>query len=103
MTARRRTALRSAFAAAVLAAQVVSAAAQPRPETARMTCAQAAGLVAAAGAAVLSTGPRTYDRFVAHAGLCLIGEIGVPVWVPTADTPQCPVGVVCRDRPPRLN
>ncbi len=99
----RAAGARWALAAALQAALVASAAAQGHPATARMTCAEAAGLVAAAGAAVLATGPRTYERFVAHAGICLLGEIAVPAWVPTRDTPQCPVGAVCRDRPPRLN
>ena len=103
MKIRGTKALRPALAASLLAALTASAAAQPHPAAARMTCAQAAGLVASAGAAVLSTGPRTYERFVAHAGLCLIGEIGLPAWVATADAPQCPVGVLCRERPPRLN
>ncbi|HEX2555772.1 MAG TPA: hypothetical protein VHL98_18890 [Microvirga sp.] len=68
-----------------------------------MTCAQASGLVAAAGAAVLATGPSTYDRYVSHSGQCLLGEVALPAWVPTADRPQCPVGLVCRERPPRNN
>ena len=75
---------------------------QPRPSTTRMTCAQAAGLVATSGAIVLATGPLTYDRFVAHTGHCQLGQIAQPIWVPTLDTPQCPIGSVCRDRSQRL-
>ena len=38
--------------------------AQARPDTRAMTCAEAAALVARAGAIVMSTGPATYARFI---------------------------------------
>jgi hypothetical protein len=70
--------------------------AQSRPSTLRMTCAQAKGLVATRGSIVLSTGPYTYDRFVTHGGYCFRGEVAEPVWVRTADSPQCPIGYRCK-------
>jgi hypothetical protein len=88
------------FLLAALATPVTAQ--QPRPSTTRMTCAQASGLVASSGAIVLATGPLTYDRFVAHAGHCPLGQFAQPIWVPTLDTPQCPIGSVCRDRSQRL-
>ena len=70
--------------------------AQVGPLTPAMTCAQARGLVATHGAIVLSTSRTTYDRFVAHGGFCQFNEWAAPAWVPTRDTPQCPVAV-CRE------
>jgi hypothetical protein len=87
-------ALSLGFAAACI---VTSVAAQPRPSTTRMTCAQAAGVVASRGGIVLGTGGHTYDRFVAHRGFCLITEMTEPAWVPTVDTPQCFVGYRCKE------
>ncbi len=70
--------------------------AQVGPMTPAMTCSQTRGLIASRGAIVLSTSPTTYDRFVAHAGFCQYNESAALAWVPTRDTPQCPVAV-CRD------
>jgi hypothetical protein len=69
------------------------ATAQVGPMTQTMTCAQARGLVAVRGAVVLSTSRTTYDRFVAHGGFCQPDEWAAPAWVPTRDTPQCPIAV----------
>jgi hypothetical protein len=74
-----------------------AALAQPRASTLDMTCGQARALVAARGAAVLSTGPRTYDRYVAWVGACQRGQVTAPAWAQTADNPQCPIGYRCRD------
>jgi drug/metabolite transporter (DMT)-like permease len=48
--------------------------AQGRPLTTGMACDQARSLVAAQGAAVLSTSPTTYDRYVASGAYCASGE-----------------------------
>jgi len=69
-----------------------------RPSTLNMTCAEAAATVAAYGAAVLSTGVHTYDRFVAHTGFCLPTEVAKPTTAPTLDTPYCSIGYVCEQR-----
>ncbi len=92
-----------ACAAAFLMSMGSGAWAQTRPLTLRMSCDRAQGLVAAQGAAVLSTGPLTYDRYVAAGNQCLLGEVAEPAWAPTADTPQCPLGYRCvaRTRPSR--
>jgi hypothetical protein len=86
----------STAALAVLAAN--AALAQPRPSTTAMSCAQAHVLVASRGAIVLSTGPHTYDRFVAHAGFCQYDETTEPAFERAADNPQCFVGYRCRSR-----
>jgi hypothetical protein len=61
-----------------------------------MTCAQARRIVASQGAAVLRTGPATYDRYVRDGSFCALQETARPAWVRTADVAQCPVGGVCR-------
>jgi hypothetical protein len=68
---------------------------QVGPSTSSMTCAQARSFVTVSGGVVLSTGPTTYDRFVAHSGYCVHGERAELAWVPTRDVAQCPLNV-CR-------
>jgi hypothetical protein len=80
--------------AAILAAH--AAFAQPRPSTPAMSCNEARTLVAASGAVVLGTGVHTYDRYVSSRNFCEMDEVLEPAWVPTTDTPQCPVGYRCR-------
>jgi hypothetical protein len=80
-----------------LTAFATSAVAQPRASTLTMSCGQARGVVASRGAVVLGTGRYTYDRYVIDRNFCEINETIEPVWVPTADTPQCPIGYRCRD------
>ena len=101
---RHRAAFIRIVALAVAAALDVSpVAAQPRPSTVAMKCAQAAGLVASRGAIVLGTGGFTYDRFVVDRRYCAITETTEPAWVPAADTPECFVGYRCKEpeREPR--
>jgi len=62
-----------------------------------MTCNQARGIVFARGAIVLGTGTYTYDRYVRDRTFCEFNETIEPGFVPTRDTPQCPVGYLCRD------
>jgi hypothetical protein len=68
---------------------------QVGPSTSAMTCAQARSFVTASGGVVLSTGPTTYDRFVAHSGYCVHAERAELAWVRTRDVAQCPLNV-CR-------
>jgi hypothetical protein len=70
--------------------------AQSGSTTLAMSCAQARGIVASQGAAVLRTGPATYDRYVRDGSFCALQETVRPAWVRTADVAQCPVGGVCR-------
>lgn len=68
-----------------------------------MSCGQAQAAVVGEGAVILRySSPRNpsltlYDRYVAHSGYCQINEYAKAAWVPTADTPSCPV-YVCKDR-----
>lgn len=74
-----------------------SVAAQQRPFTPSMSCNQARQIVFSRGGIVLGTGTYTYDRYVRDRSFCEINETIEPGFVPTRDTPQCPVGYVCRD------
>jgi hypothetical protein len=66
-----------------------------RPDTRAMSCGQAAALVQARGAVVLTTGPDLYDRYVRDGGFCERDRTTQPAYVPSADTPQCFVGYRC--------
>ena len=69
--------------------------AQPRPSTTEMPCASVAGLVATRGAVVLSTGPNTYDRYVANGDACDRGQGTEPAFERTHDAAQCFIGYRC--------
>ena len=73
------------------------ASAQGRPNSEAMSCAQAAGLVAASGAAVIGTGPNIYDRYVTSRAYCTKTEMTEPAWVGTADRRRCFIGYTCKD------
>lgn len=89
----------SIFVASVglAAASAGVAAAQGRPSTVNMSCAQARGIVASAGAVVLGTGGGTYDRFVNSRAFCTPSERTEPAWVPTRDSGQCFIGYRCEE------
>lgn len=74
---------------------LVAAVAHARPDSMNMTCAEAKNLVDAHGAIVIGTGPHIYDRYVAHGGYCMSGEVAKPAWIETADDFQCMVGYRC--------
>ncbi|KLK93444.1 hypothetical protein AA309_08985 [Microvirga vignae] len=88
--------MRSILVSIAIAGFAPGAIAQPGPTTLAMTCAQARGIVVSQGAAVLRTGPTTYDRYVRDASFCALQETARPAWVRTVDTAQCPIGGVCR-------
>jgi hypothetical protein len=86
------------YSLALIVSGGTAALAQAGPNTTAMTCNQARGLVASQGAAVLHTGPVTYDRYVSGPGFCDRGDITDPAWVRTADTAQCLIGYLCVQR-----
>ncbi len=88
--------MKVALLSVALALAATGVLAQPRPSTQAMTCGQTRALVATRGAIVLNTSPTTYDRFVASQAYCQFDERVRPIWVPTRDTPQCPIGYLCR-------
>lgn len=80
----------------IVAIALVSGVAFARPDTTNMTCRDAAGLVADAGAIVLSTGkPYLYERFVANQSFCGGSERTVTAYVSTLDNDSCNIGYVC--------
>jgi hypothetical protein len=81
-----------AVAATLAAVSLASA----RPNTTTMSCAEAAATVTRAGAITLSTGPYTYDRFVASVQYCQLRQQTEPAYAPTRDSAQCQVGFRCR-------
>lgn len=87
--------MRVRFAAAMVLAGLAPALAQPRVSTTGLPCGQAQAIVQSQGAVVLGTGGATYDRFVASQAFCERDETTRPAFVPTLDTPQCPVGYRC--------
>ena len=89
--------MRKAALVLIAGAFTTSVQAQSRPSTPSMTCNQARQIVMARGAVVLGTGTYTYDRYVVDRRFCEINETIEPGLVPTRDTPQCPVGYLCRD------
>jgi hypothetical protein len=82
---------------ALNAAAAETAAAQPRPDTTRMSCASARALVLRHGAVVLGSGPSIFDRYVSSRAYCMSTEVIEPAFVPTADNRQCFVGYTCRE------
>jgi hypothetical protein len=93
-----RTLLLSLFLSGVAA----GALAQVRPNTQQMSCNQLQRLVASEGAAVIYSGPYTYDRFVRDSTFCPRPDRLEPAWIGATDTPQCFVGYRCVTRPIRL-
>ncbi|MGU3494784.1 hypothetical protein ACLBXM_12140 [Xanthobacteraceae bacterium A53D] len=90
--------VRTVLGPAILAAAILlPAAAMALPEGPQMTCRQAASLVQARGAAVISTAPRVYDRYVASRAYCPQDQGNDPAWIATSDNPQCFVGYTCFD------
>ena len=79
---------------------VIAPASAQRPSSLSMSCGEARAIVASHGAIVLSTGPHTYDRYVAAPGFCPLGNWAERATVPTADARQCPLGYICQSGDP---
>jgi hypothetical protein len=75
--------------------------AQARTDARRLTCAQAQTLIRQQGAAVLTTGQYTYERFVSDHRFCDGNKEARPARTPTRDDPSCRIGNVCQPRPDR--
>lgn len=87
--------LACALAALAVSTAMTSAQAQRRPYSPDMNCGAVAQFVRMNGAAVVRTGPNTYDRYVSHRGHCTPQETTRPAWVTAIDTPACFVGYTC--------
>lgn len=94
-----KTLATATFLAATAAGAIVSdALAQSRPSTLGMSCGQAQAFVRSRGAVVMTTGPHTFDRFVATRQFCTPDEELEPTWARTRDAAQCMVGYRCEPR-----
>jgi hypothetical protein len=62
-----------------------------RPDARTLTCSQVQALLDKEGAAVVVTGPRTFDRYVSAQASCGGLEIQRPASIATKDTDQCQV------------
>lgn len=71
-----------------------------RPLAPAMSCAAVSGLVAAQGAAVISTSASTYDRFIRSRYGCDTGNYAQPAYVQTRDVQACFIGYSCTANPP---
>ncbi|WP_310619427.1 hypothetical protein [Flexibacterium corallicola] len=80
---------------AAICCLLASPLAAQRLDTRKMTCTQAKQLVQKRGTVVLTTGQRTYDRFVANIHFCEYRESLRSRWVPTKDTEKCHIGYIC--------
>ena len=78
----------------VLSALPAGLAAQPRPNSLAMPCAEIAKLIATRGAVILGTG-EAYERVVHDQRFCLAGQTTQPYSVPARDQRYCLVGYVC--------
>ena len=76
---------------------IAAGAAQARPDVRTMSCAQAQQTVYQYGAAVMTTGQYTFQRFVAGGGYCHPHQWSAPFWAATKDTKRCPL-LICRHR-----
>ena len=91
--------MRKLLLSLVLVSVGSSALAQPRANALAMACGEVRALVASHGAAIVYSGPFTYDRFVRDSTFCARPDRTEPAWLPTRDVPQCPVGYRCVVRP----
>ncbi|MEO1102867.1 MAG: hypothetical protein AAFW98_03905 [Pseudomonadota bacterium] len=79
------------FAACMAALVALSTVAQARPDTRTYTCAGVQDFIDGRGAVTMSTGDRTFARFVASTRNCQIQQRARAAYVPTTDNPQCRV------------
>jgi len=90
-----------------LSAMCVSASAQQRREeftapqrgnATAMSCQAVKAFIQSNGAALLSTGGGSYDRYVRDQSFCYSGQVGRTAFAPTRDNPHCFVGYTCEER-----
>lgn len=86
----------AAFGLAILVG--ASVAAHARTDARTLSCQAAKDLVYGSGAIVLTTGPNTYDRYVAAQSYCAFPLVAMPAWIATADNPRCAVGFLCTQK-----
>jgi hypothetical protein len=78
-----------------LASAAVAPTADARPDTRQLSCAAVNDLVGRSGEIVMTTGPTTFQRFVADKRYCDRYETLLTFETAARDTPQCVVQSVC--------
>ena len=73
----------------------VPASAAEHVNSLELTGAQVKHIVEEQGSVILDTGPDLYDRYVANASYCAMGELAQRAYVPTADSSSNFVGYTC--------
>ena len=82
----------SAFAVSAGLIVVVSTPlAEARPDARTQTCSQVQALLEREGAATISTGDNTFERYVSSTASCPGTSVARRAIVATSDTPQCEV------------
>lgn len=85
-----------AVGAMALLTTVGASVAAPRTDVSQLPCAQAQSLIVQQGGVVVTTGPRTYKRFVSDNRFCDAGEHYLhPAFTPTSDKRACYIGYTC--------
>jgi hypothetical protein len=82
------------IALAGAALMAATAAASARPDARAMSCGEVRSLIRNQGAAVITTGRNTYDRYVRNGGMCDYPSVAAQTTIPTRDG-SCPV-LQCR-------
>lgn len=88
---------RLATAALLIVAFTTPILAQGRPDARKLTCDQVQELIWQRGAAVITTGRHTYERFVAARQFCDMPNVPLPTRITTRDTNRCEVYSCQRD------
>lgn len=86
----------SAFAISAIAFGSAASAAG-HVNTLDLTGSQVQQIVQDQGSVILDTGANTFDRYVANASFCLVGENAQAAYVPTADSSANFVGYTCEE------
>lgn len=89
---------RNVIAVSMLAASVLPAMAQGRPDARAMSCERVQAMIAERGAVVLTTGRHTYDRYVLDGRFCDMRKVARPMTITTKGGEACVV-FECRDEP----
>ena len=91
---------RGALAGLLIAS--LSAPGHARPDARTLTCSQVQALLEREGAATISTGARTFGRYVSNSASCPGTEVARRATIATQDTGQCDI-LACERRVPRVN
>ncbi len=90
-----RNMLITSIVVAISAASATPVLAQARTNITSLTCGQAKSLIDRRGAAVITTGRHTYERYVKNRNFCEIGDRTRRQSVKTKNSNSCFIGFRC--------